>query len=94
MDYTTLALVKEAIRTTKATDDALLTRLVTAASRATDRLCGQSDRALNYFLYEAVSAEELTGKTDVQGRITCWPHKSIIASVSAVQYKLDRKSVV
>lgn len=89
MDYTTLDVTKEAIRADKPKDDGLISRLVTAASRTADRLCGRSARALDYFKLETIANEELTGRTDVKGRITCWPHKSIVTAVTAIQYRFN-----
>ena len=87
MDYTTIANVKAALHIAKSTDDALLARLVTAASRSMDTMCARSVNAENYFMLEDVVDEQLVGKVDAQGHLTCWPHKALVTSVSALAYR-------
>lgn len=89
MDYTDLATVKGALRIENVTDDTLLQRLITAASRTVDRLCGQSDRATDYFKSETVTDELLSAQVDVNGHLIAWPHKSIITSACAMSYQLS-----
>ncbi len=88
MDYTTSALVKEALRITTAGDDALIARAITAASRATDRLVCRSQDLDNYFYSETVTAERLIGVTNEWGQLSVWPHKSKITALTSVDYKL------
>lgn len=87
MDYTTVAYVKESLHITGSGDDALLQRLVTAASRTLDLLCARSNNATDYFMLEDVVDEMLTGRADSQGHLMCWPHKAVVNSVSALAYR-------
>jgi hypothetical protein len=89
MDYTTPALVKAALRITEPTDDTLLARLVTAASRAIDRkVTGAPDSdAADYFELGAVADELLLGIVDQEGSLVCYPHKAAIAAVSALAHR-------
>lgn len=87
MDYTTLVLVKEALHIKENPDDALIARLVSAASRAADRICTGSVQAVDYFKFEAVVDEQLRGVVDAKGKLLCWPHKSKIDSVSALSWR-------
>lgn len=86
MDYTSVALVKEAMLGTESTEDALLARLVTAASRAIDRHCVGQD-ATDYFKTETLTDEEIWGQINNQGVLRCWPHKPLITGVSALSYR-------
>jgi hypothetical protein len=87
MDYTTIDYVKQSLHIKEDTDDALLSRLVTAASRTLDLLCGRSNKATDYFTLEDVVGEVLTGRVSAQGHLLCWPHKAIVNSVSALAYR-------
>lgn len=89
MDYTTVALVKAAIRISEPTDDTLLARLVTAASRAIDRkVTGAPDSdATDYFALGAVTDEQLLGIVDQEGSLVCYPHKAAVTSVSSLAYR-------
>lgn len=87
MDYTTLAITKEALRVKEDVDDNLLVRVITAASRAVDKACGGSQQAANYFELETIANEEIKGQMDVAGKLLCWPHKSIIQAVTALSYR-------
>jgi len=89
MDYTTLERVKAALGATETTDDTLLERLVTAASREIDRRCTGVVRmdAVNYFELEDVADEMLRGFVDREGRIVCYPRKAQVNSVSSLAYR-------
>ena len=69
-------------------DDGLLSTLITAASRAWDRICTGVPDAENYFYTEDVSGEILEGQIYYTGdRIICYPHKPIINSVSSFTFQ-------
>ena len=89
MDYTTIANVKAALKIEAAGDDALLSSLVTRASRALDRLITQSDQpdAVNYLEAATVTDERLTGLVDANTILHCWPHKPLVTAVSAFSYR-------
>ena len=90
MDYTTLERVKQEmhIQSGSSVDDGLITLLVTAASRAWDRICTGVPDSDNYFATEDVVGEKLTGQIDYQGEsIICYPHKPIINSVASFSYQ-------
>jgi hypothetical protein len=98
MDYTTVERVKQEIHATLSYDDALLGKLVTAASRAFDRKCTGVPDAVDYFKLETVVGEVLKGQVDWQGsNILCYPHKPIITSVTAFSFSeriIDTVTVV
>lgn len=89
MDYTTLARVKQEMHAEAPTDDAMITTLITAASRAIDRKCtGVTDPdALDYFATATVTGELLPGLVDKRGVIICYPHKPYIDGVSSFEYR-------
>jgi len=89
MDYTTLARVKQEMHAQEVTDDAVITMLITAASRAIDRKCtGVTDPdALDYFAAATVTGELLPGLADKRGVIIAYPHKPYIESVSSFEYR-------
>ncbi len=87
MDYTTRARVKDEILAAATGQDALIDLLVSAASLAADRHCAGSQEAVDFFKLETVTDEILLGQVDVRGRISLWPHKSRIVSVSALAYR-------
>ena len=90
MDYTTLAQVKQEMHVTSGSsaDDALLSLLITSASRTWDRLCTGVPDAVDYFKTEDVVGERLTGQIDyLGGTIICYPHKPIINSVLSFSYQ-------
>ncbi len=87
MDYTTVALVKEALRIAKTTEDSLIQRCVTAASRTLDKMCARSERAVDYFKQEDVAGELLVGRADTHGHLKCWPHKSSVNSVASLSFR-------
>lgn len=90
MDYTTVERVKQEMHIVSGSsaDDALLALLVTAASRAWDRLCTGVPDAVDYFLREDVTDEVLEGQIDYLGQaIICYPHKPIIHSVSSFSFQ-------
>jgi hypothetical protein len=91
MDYTTLAQAKSEMRITLGTDDALLQTFITACSRAIDRKCtGQyGPDSDNYFMLETKTGEQIPGLATAAGLVTCFPHKPMVASVSAFAYRAD-----
>lgn len=92
MDYTTLANVKKVIGAEATTDDDLLSRMITEASRAIDIHCAGRVGSTNYFELLPVSGELLTGDLDSQGRILCRPRKPLITSVESAEYRLTPMS--
>lgn len=86
MDYTTIDLVKQAMLGTEGTEDDLLARLVAAASRAIDHHCA-NERATDYFKSETLTDEVITGQLTPQGVLHCWPHKSLVDSVSELSWR-------
>ena len=89
MDYTTVDLVKQALGGTEDSDDPSIQDYVTRASRFIDRYTAQSLSAENYYLLENVSNETISGQVDVEGHLVCWPHKPLVASVSALAYRMN-----
>lgn len=89
MDYTSVARVKAHLRVAVTTDDALLAVLVTAASRAIDRRCTQAAAAdvADYFALETAITETLVAYPDQFGVLHVWPHKPVVASVTALAYR-------
>jgi hypothetical protein len=87
VDYTTIENVKSALHISETADDVLLARLITAASRTLDLLCGRSNKATNYFMQEDVVDEVLIGRVNAMGHLMCWPHKAIVNSVLAISYR-------
>lgn len=87
MDYTTLERTKQGLHATANADDALLGKLITAASRAVDRKCTGVPNAVDYFKLETITAERLRGQMDYKGTIICYPHKPIITAVSSFSYQ-------
>lgn len=89
MDYTSAARVKAHLRITGSGDDALLAVLVTAASRAIDRLCTayHAADAADYFALETVSAETLSAMVSSDQVMHVWPHKPCISAVSSFEYR-------
>ncbi|MCB0207712.1 MAG: hypothetical protein KDJ52_00190 [Anaerolineae bacterium] len=88
MDYTSVDLIKGELRIGKATDDDLLTRLATAASRAFDRYCtGAKTGSDNYFELATVTDELITGVVNQDGSIVCWPRKADVSDVSSFSYR-------
>lgn len=89
MDYTTAARVKAHLRISGNGDDALLSVLATAASRAVDRKCAgsQAQDVEDYFALETVTDEEIRALAGGDGVLKCWPRKPVIASVSALAYR-------
>lgn len=83
-----MATVQQELRTQKNTDDQILQRVITAASRAIDRKCTGVPDAVNYFMLETVTGERLNGQVDYMGQsILTYPHKPIITAVSAFAYQ-------
>lgn len=88
MDYTTLANVKAVLGADAVGDDALISRIITEASRAIDRhVAGGMLKSDNYFLLETITDELLNGQVDAQGRILCRAHKPLVASVSTAAFR-------
>ncbi len=86
MDYTDLATVKEAIGATELTDDALLARVITAASRMIDRYCAGA-KATDYFAGAAVADELSSGVISRDGQLYIFPLKPTISQVLALSYR-------
>lgn len=88
MDYTTVDLVKESMDGKETTQDLVLAKFVTRASRYLDKLCTSQPDVSNYFMLETIANEELTnGVVDYAGNLTVFPHKPVITSVSAIEYR-------
>lgn len=88
MDYTTLARVKSEMHAAAVTDDALLTTLITAASRAIDRKVTMTAEpgAVDYFSLAAVT-ETLRGQADKDGTVWVYAHKPRVTGVTAFRYR-------
>lgn len=90
MDYTTLARVKQYMDSATPNGDVILPMFVTGASRQMDRLCTSQPFVTDYFKLESPANEYLTnGVVDWAGRLTVWPHKPVIASVSAISFRYN-----
>jgi hypothetical protein len=97
MDYTSLALVKQEIisggvPSISSQFDALITRLISAASADIEEYCTQTRQpnCANYFKSESVADEILRGIAYVpDGNFVIWPHKPYISSVSAISYRVN-----
>ena len=89
MDYTSLARVKAEIHGKATGDDALLSLLITAASRAFDRKCTGVPDAVDYFKLEAITGESLVGQIDNEGKVICYPHKPIVLTCSSFSYRIN-----
>ena len=87
MDYTDLASVKNAMDSTKSTDDAELSVIITAVSRALDRKCTGATDSDNYFMIEAVTDELIRGQVANGGSVLCHPHKPKVTSIEAISYR-------
>lgn len=88
MDYTDLARVKAAMDSAEAAADATLGTYITAASRLIDRLVTGVPNGDNYFALASVADEILSnGAVDWIGRLTVYPRKAVINSVSAMAYR-------
>lgn len=91
MDYTTTAIVKSDAHIAEATDDTLLARKVTDASRAIDRLVTGRVDVSDFFKLETITLETLTGArnplVDSNNHLILWPHKPVITAVTAVNYR-------
>ena len=91
MDYTTLPIVKEMLHndTTVTVDDNLLSRYITAASRAWDRKCtGTRDPSSdNYFELADVAGENLEGQISYDGKVCCYPHKPLINTIASFAFR-------
>jgi len=91
VDYTTLTRVKSEMKVASAVtvEDALLSTLITAASRAIDRWCtGVPDNeAVDYLKSETKTDEILPGQMSNHGVVLVYPHKPVVAAVSAFAYR-------
>ena len=88
MDYTTLALVKASMDGKETAEDTTLSWYISAASKYLDKLCTSQPLAPDYFKLETVVDEFLTnGVVDHAGRLTVFPHKPVVSSVSAISYR-------
>ena len=86
MDYTNLLTVKEAIGATELADDALLSRIITAASRMIDRYCAGA-KATDYFAGSAVAEEAGTGVISSRSELHVYPLKPLVTAVLALSYR-------
>jgi len=86
MDYTDLATVKEAIGATELADDALLARVITAASRMIDRYCAGT-KATDYFAGAVVADELGSGVVSRDGQLYVFPLKPTVSQVLALSYR-------
>lgn len=89
MDYTTLLLVKDEIHGLTTGRDALITRLVTAVSRRTDRYCAGTNEvdSDNYFQLADVANEVLYCNVQQFEKLLIFPHKPRIVSVSSIMWR-------
>ena len=94
MDYTTYDRFMQELGSHRSTlnpstDKSLVDALITAASRWVDRECtGSADPdAIDYFLSETKTDQQLQGRVDRNGMILCYPRKPIVTAVSAMSYK-------
>ena len=88
MDYTSLALVKEAMQGTETAQDAVLSSFITRASRYLDKLCTSQSNVVDYFKAETITDEILTnGVVDGNGILTVFPHKPVTTAVTAFSYR-------
>jgi hypothetical protein len=88
MDYTDLTRVKQAMDSQESTADAVLSDYITRASRLIDRLVVGIPGVNDYFKQETITGELLhNGVIDYAGRLTVYPHKPIISTVSALSYR-------
>lgn len=88
-DYTTLANVKAQLGATETADDALLTQLITDASRMIDRYCAGAFDSDNYFALETVTDKVLRGVVGYDRYFRVWPLKPVVSSVTAIAYRYD-----
>ncbi|MCL4863860.1 MAG: hypothetical protein KJZ93_30920 [Caldilineaceae bacterium] len=89
MEYTTKDLVKGELHATETTDDDLLAKAATRASRAIDRHCTGvvAQGSDNYFELASVADEVIQGQIDRKGNLLCWPRKPVVTAVSALSYR-------
>lgn len=94
MDYTDIINLKQAMNSNEITvQDVALYGYITKASRLLDRLCTSQPNVVNYFMTEDVTDEILTnGVIDYAGRLSFWPHKPIINSVTSLSYRFSPRS--
>jgi hypothetical protein len=98
MDYTTYDRFMQALHSESSTldpspDKTLVDQLITAASRAFDRLCtgvpdAESD---DYFQLETITNEILLGQISRYGQVFLYAHKPVVTAVSALSYRVRIK---
>lgn len=93
MDYTTVDRVKSALKIESSGADALLATLVTASSRALDRLLtGAKNSASDDYLEQAAVADEvIRGRIDNAGLLHVWPRKPVVTAVTALAYRFSAR---
>lgn len=93
MDYTTLARVKSeaGMLETDVNRDALLSSLITAASRAIDRFCtGQPGPASDdYLALATITDETLIGYLTADGNAVFYAHKPAITTITAAAFRFS-----
>jgi len=89
MDYTTRAIVKDAMTSTATAKDTTIDRVVTAASRTIDRyLTGKAIGSDNYLQTATVTDEILIARLAQSQQIVVWPRKPLISTVTAFAYRI------
>jgi len=89
MDYTTRAIVKDAMGATSTANDTTIDRVVTAVSRFIDRyLTGKAIGSDNYLMSESITAEVLSARVYQAQQVIVWPRKPAIDSVTAFAYRI------
>lgn len=93
MDYTTLELVKQAMKSTETYQDSTLQFYISAASRYIDNLCTSQPNVADYFKLEAITDEVLSNAVvDYMGILTVFPHKPRFASIQSLSYRYSMRS--
>lgn len=87
MDYTTLTNVKQALDATETTDDTLLSRLITEASRAIDRYVSGNMQMTDYFKAETLTDERGFGLIGASGNLLYFPKKPTLSAVTAFAWR-------
>jgi hypothetical protein len=82
MDYTSLANVKAWGNIQTATDDTLLSALISACSAKVDNYCGQVFGQATY------TNDTLRAQVDEEGLLTCWPSVPVISALTSASWKL------
>ncbi len=90
MDYTTLGNAKSILDAIGTSDDVLLARMITEASRAADRHCaGFVNYSDNYFQIETITDDSRKGLLDRDGNILVYARKPLVSSVSGFSYRYN-----